>query len=153
MLAKSLRFSALNKTNRKFIQKVTRNSSSSNNYKYFSTFLTPLLKINKPLIEIKHSSTTLSPGITSPLALEIYALRPTEYKQWTKEQVASLLRTPEGAGLSEDKVKLLSNLNFDGNEIDVIVQDIESKDVFFAVDRMKENFPSLSDSICMVVVT
>ncbi|KAF0981824.1 hypothetical protein FDP41_012481 [Naegleria fowleri] len=81
----------------------------------------------------------------------------TNYEEWTKEEVASILcmkKGEDGASLSVEKVKPLYSAGFDGASLDNIVQDIKRHDVDFAIKAMSQSkdFSQVSESTCKAVV-
>ena len=82
-----------------------------------------------------------------------------DYKSWNAQQVASVLASHEsigGANLSDDHVKSLYDVGFDGSSLHNIVQNIKMENVKYAIYQLertynKNNKPQLSNA-CQTVV-
>ncbi|KAG2372842.1 hypothetical protein C9374_013122 [Naegleria lovaniensis] len=93
---------------------------------------------NNILLNHPTSATTTTFGQirSQPITLNLM-----DYESWNAQQVASVLTSPKslGAGLSVDDVKPLYESCFDGEALHNIVEDIQKKDVYFALDQL-ENY-------------
>ncbi|KAG2379338.1 hypothetical protein C9374_007477 [Naegleria lovaniensis] len=82
----------------------------------------------------------LKEASSAPKSSQQITLNLTDYKKWSAQQVASVLTSPEslgGADLSVDDVNSLYENDFDGSALHNVVEDIQKKDEYFALDQFK----------------
>src|SRR3989338_9266902 len=140
---------------------------SSNNY---STCLKKenyhtLNKVMKNLFAIKNYSTSLLSENNTSTTLDTIThntsseqktteLDVTNYDNWTRKQVCSLLCLPKsngGAGLTIEDVKPLYDAGFKGTSLGNIVNDIQKKDKD-PVDECLKDFPTVPRGVIRTVV-